>query len=332
MELYKIVDDSIQLGIKTISLSGGEPLESPYVTDFIRYVKKKGLRLLLYTCGNVESGKEIVPIDSEHFQLFKEVGVDKIIFSIHGHNAVIHEKVTTKEGSFNNLITSIKRAQKAGLVVELHVVPVIPNYRVLPQLIQLAYDLGIDQVSILRFVPQGRGATNQHELEITGERIYELNEILRSVYSNSLLPIRFGAPFNCFNINNQTTCTAGIDKAAMRPDGFVFPCVSMKRIIRFDVQEDIRNYSLIDIWEKSEIFNSVRRYLESIEESECKGCQNILSCHGSCYTQKHLLSQKTSTIQGDPYCYQAITERNNQTILDQNLKTDGGIAFESTNS
>ncbi len=190
VELYKIIDDAIQLGVKIISLSGGEPLASPHALDFIRYVKKNGLQLYLYTCGNIESENGIASIDIEKFRLFKELDVDKIIFSIHGPNAEIHENVTTKKGSYDNLITSIKNAQKTGLVVELHFVPVLHNYRYLPQVIQLAEDLGVHQVSILRFVPQGRGAINRAELEITGEKILDFKEIMQQVYSDSSLNIR----------------------------------------------------------------------------------------------------------------------------------------------
>ena len=288
-ELCKIVDDAIQLSVKIISLSGGEPLESPYAIDFIRYVKKSGLKLYLYTCGNVQSENRISPIKEEIFQNLRELETDKIIFSIHGPNAEIHEKITMIKGSFDNLILSIQRAQIAGNTVELHFVPVLLNYRYIPQMIELAEKLGIHQVSILRFVPQGRGAKNRVELEITDEFIQNFKEILQLVCSTSSISIRLGAPFNCFNINNQAKCTAGIDKAIIRPDGFVFPCVSMKKIVKEDSKDDIRKTSLVDIWKNSEFFNKIRIYQKSTQQSHCKGCQNILSCLGGCITQKMLI-------------------------------------------
>jgi len=301
-ELYKIVDDSIQLGIETISLSGGEPLESPYVTDFIRYVKKKGLRLLLYTCGNVESGKEIVPIDSEHFQLFKEVGVDKIIFSIHGPNAEIHEKVTTKAGSFNNLITSIKRAQDYKHTIELHFVPVLPNYRSLPEIINLARKLNISKISILRFVPQGRGLLNQKVLNLDEGHLLELREILTSARRNSKIDIRLGAPFNCFHIDCETYCTAGIDKAAVRPDGIVVPCVSMKRIGFSQSLDNVRLTNIRKIWEESNLFNYIRDYHVKIQKSACRSCNYYSLCRGGCLTQR--LIKVDSIDDADTYCLQ----------------------------
>lgn len=331
-ELFKIVDDAKKLGVKIISLSGGEPLESPHTIDFIRYVKKKELQLFLYTCGNIESDNGISSIDIEQLRLFKEFGVDKIIFSIHGPNAEIHEKVTTKKGSFDNLITSIERTQKSGHIVELHFVPLLQNYRYLPQVIQLAKDLGIHQVSILRFVPQGRGATNRDKLEITGEMVQNFKEILQQVYSASSITIRLGAPFNCFNIDNQAKCTAGIDKAIIRPDGFVFPCVSMKRIIEEDIRDCIRNVSIVDIWKNSEIFTKIRFYQKSAQQSQCKGCQNVFSCQGGCLTQKRVIIQRTPVPNVDPYCSQKINKKNIHAISHQDVNNDGVIVFESAES
>jgi radical SAM protein with 4Fe4S-binding SPASM domain len=328
-ELYKIIDDAIQIGVKIISLSGGEPLASPHALDFIRYVKKKGLQLFLYTCGNIESDNGIAPIEIEKFRLLKGLGVDKIIYSIHGPNAEIHETVTTKKGSFDNLITSIKNAQITGHAVELHFVPVLHNYQYLSDVFQLAEDLGIHQVSILRFVPQGRGAINRDELEITGDEIQKFKDVLQHAYSASSVTIRLGAPFNCFNINNQVKCTAGIDKAIIRPDGFVFPCVSMKRIIKENINDYIREAPLRNIWENSKIFNKIRLYQKSDRESHCKECQNVFSCQGSCITQKKLISQRTSVPNVDPYCSRKINNNNITTISQQDINREGGISFES---
>ena len=228
VELCKVVDDAKQLGATTISLSGGEPLESSHAFDFIRYVKNSGLKLHLYTCGNLYFDNQINAIKEETFRILKDLPVDKIIFSIHGPNAEIHEKITTKKGSFDNLITSIKRAREYGHTVELHFVPVLSNFEFFPQTCLLAKELGILQMSILRFVPQGRGAENRDDLEITGMKILELEKILENVHRDSPVQLRFGAPFNCFNIDNRTKCSAGIDKAILRPDGLLFPASVLK--------------------------------------------------------------------------------------------------------
>lgn len=304
VELCKVIDDAKQLGATTISLSGGEPLESPHAFDFIRYVKKAGLTLNLYTCGNIYSENRISAIKEETFRILQEFAVDKIIFSIHGPNAEIHEKITTKTGSFDNLITSIKRAQEYGHNVELHFVPVLSNFEYIPQTCHLATELGIQQMSMLRFVPQGRGAENREKLEIKDEKIEVLKNILQKIYSESTIQIRLGAPFNCFNIDNQTQCTAGIDKAIVRPDGFVFPCVSMKRIIKETNLINLRLVDLIEIWNNSYYFTLSRQIIEN--ENFCSNCQNNSICKGGCITQKIIGDSQKEM---DLYCRTHIIRR-----------------------
>jgi radical SAM protein with 4Fe4S-binding SPASM domain len=165
----------------------------------------------------------------------------------------------------------------------------------------LAEELGIHQMSILRFVPQGRGAENREALEITGKNLLELENILERIHVNSSIRIRFGAPFNCFNIDNQTKCTAGIDKAILRPDGFLFPCVSLKRVIPDSSETDIRKMNFGEIWNNSRIFNLIRSFHESVKKSNCRNCSCFPTCGGGCITQRMMDSDDISNSR-DPYC------------------------------
>ena len=311
-ELCRITDDAKDLGATVISLSGGEPLECPHVIDYIRYVKHVGLTLNLYTCGNLISDNQLQAIPKEIFSALKELSVDKIIFSIHGPNAEIHEKITSRKGSFENLITSIKRAQNANHIVELHFVPVLQNFESLPEVCHLAEELGIRQLSILRFVPQGRGAQNRKDLEITGNEIQKLQKTLKKIYENSSIELRFGSPFNCFNIDNRSKCSAGIDKAILRPDGFFFPCVSLKRIIETDEETNIRNSSLREIWNDSRIFRLIRSFHKTIENSDCRHCVHFEMCGGGCLTHRMLDSDDLRKGK-EPYCQHIPSQKSKYT-------------------
>jgi radical SAM protein with 4Fe4S-binding SPASM domain len=156
-------------------------------------------------------------------------------------------------------------------------------------------------MSILRFVPQGRGAENRETLEITGRNIHKLEKILEEIHHNSPIQLRFGAPFNCFNIDNRTKCTAGMDKAILRPDGFLFPCVSLKKIIFEDSDNDIRKMSFEQIWNQSRIFNLIRSFHNFVKNSNCRNCDFFSNCGGGCLTQRMMESDDISKSK-DPYC------------------------------
>jgi len=301
-EIKNIIDTSVQLGTKHINLSGGEPLIHPHILDICSYIKEKGLTIDVYTCGNVgDLDGNNKSIDNKLLVSLKKIGMESLIFSIHGDTAETHEAVTTRKGSFDNLIQSIKQSIKTGLFTELHFVPTKINYHSLPKVMELVQKLQVKRLSVLRFVPQGRGLINRNLLEIKFDEITELKNILQEIrdkYPSD--KFRTGAPFNCFQLSNQTFCNAGIDKATIKPNGFVVPCVSMKDFI-IDVEDNnIWTRSLSDIWKDSTLFNISRKSLQIIEqESVCNNCEQFSRCKGGCLTQR-LLNNKLED--KDPYC------------------------------
>jgi len=324
-ELKRIVDDAKVLGLKTVVLSGGEPLESTNTVDFIRHIKQNGLELNLYSCGNLKKGlKGIGPLPNSLLKDLKELNVDKIIFSIHGPDPEIHDAITSKKGSFSNLMTSIKRANKIGHHIELHFVPILQNYLTLSKVVQLAKDLKINRISILRFVPQGRGLSNRDSLEIKDDKILELKNILDGILKDKQVEIRLGTPFNCFHLDCQSNCSAGITKATIRPDGLVVPCVSMKRVGFSNSLDDIHSTTLETIWKTSKLFDYIRKYHKKIGLSRCNSCDYYPICKGGCLTQRLI---RTDSVDGvDSYCL--FKKDNNRETLIQNGKK-GRVLIDS---
>ncbi len=314
-EIKKIIDESIQLGTEHVNISGGEPLIHPDILDICSYIKEKEVTVDVYTCGNIGSlDGTNKPISEDLMISLKKIGIEKLIFSIHGDTAVIHESITTRKGSFDNLIHSIKQSIKTGIFTELHFVPTKLNYTTLPNIMKLADKLKVNRISILRFVPQGRGLFNRNLLEIKSKDITELKNILQMMSGKyHCSRFRTGAPFNCFHLKNQTVCNAGIDKATIKPDGFVVPCVSMKDFVTEAKDNNILTKSLSDIWGKSVLFNISRKSLQIIEqESICKKCEYFSRCKGGCLTQR-LLNNKLED--EDPYCLIHISDQLEEIIL-----------------
>ncbi len=58
-----------------------------------------------------------------------------------------------------------------------------PNYRQLPDIIEMLDMLDIPSISLLNFVPQGRGRENKDELMLSGEELAEFGEIVKQEQS-----------------------------------------------------------------------------------------------------------------------------------------------------
>ncbi len=301
-ELKNIANQAKSIGVNEISLSGGEPLTYPYILDICEYITNLGIDISLYTCGNIfDSNNSLSSISENYFLKLRAAGVNKIVFSIHGPNPEIHDKITGRRESFKNLIESIRNARKAHLNIEAHFVPLRENFRELPNIVSLLRKVGIKSFHILRFVPQGRGELHKDVLGLRPKEVLELRKILEDIINKSELRIVVGAHYNCLGLNNNIQCTAGIEKAVIRPDGFVFPCVGMKRIKSFIDRNNIRDMRLEDIIDESYGFTLLKAILIENENNSCQSCISKYNCTNGCIAQR-IIAYGDRDLRNDPHC------------------------------
>jgi radical SAM protein with 4Fe4S-binding SPASM domain len=294
----QIINNSIELGSSIVSFSGGEPLDYQEFIELVKFAKSKGLKVYVYTCGNIHSKKDLGAVSIKQLKQLKKLRVDKLIYNVQGSSSHIHDSITGKYKSFQNVFKSIRESVSLGLYTEIHFVPMKINYQEIERTVKLARESNVNKVSFLRFVPQGRGEKYKNKLQLEGNEIYNLRKILQRVRQNSD-NIRLGAPFNCFLIDNDSKCSAGKDKILIKPEGTVVPCVAFKNVSNFNNGNNVREKSLKDIWENSEIFETIRKV--SKNESYCSKCDSFNLCNGGCPAQKSLAYQDFYN-NADPYC------------------------------
>lgn len=301
-ELKNIVNQAKSIGVNEICLSGGEPLTYPNILDICEYISDLGIDVSLYTCGNIfDNNNSLSPIPENYFLKLKAVGIKKVVFSIHGPNSQIHDKITGRQESFKNLINSIKNIKSIDLNIEAHFVPLRENFKELPNIVSFLSKIGLKSIHILRFVPQGRGELYKDLLELRPKEVLELRKILdRMIINKSEVRTVVGAHYNCLGLNNYTQCTAGVEKAIIRPDGFVFPCVGMKRIKSFINCNNIKDERLEDIINESYGFTLLKTILSKSEFNSCQSCISENNCAG-CIAQR-IIKYGEYDMRKDPSC------------------------------
>lgn len=302
-ELKRIIDDAQELGTQTIIFSGGEPLEHPHLIEICKYAKLYDLDVSIYTSGNVRARKDhsTKPISEGIISYLKDLPINKMIFGLQGPTDNIHDSITGVQGSFANAIASIKRVIRESIPAEIHFVPVKPNYRALPQMVRLAKMLQVDQISLLRFVAQGRGEDNNSSLRLESHELILLKSIIGEMLASRTPRVRIGAPFNAFGFSEKNCCTAGKSRATIRADGFVFPCEAMKEL-HYCSDNYLRKKGLREIWEKSALFQEARNFMHLIGRSSCRNCKMFVKCKGGCPAQR-LISGASIENDFDPYCF-----------------------------
>ena len=249
----RLVNEAGQLGAVKVSLGGGEPTASESFLPVVRRVLESGMLLEVFTCGLAANTQGITSLPPAIIESCTGLRGVKFIFSFHGATAQTHDYITQTPGSYECLLTSLKNCMQAEIECEMNFVPLKVNVHEFARLISIAMDMQIPRISILRFVPQGRGALNCAELELhPEEENLFVSEVLR-LRAQSSVDIRTGSPFNGIIPGNQVPCRAGFGKLVVQADGNVLPCEVFKHHKRCQWGLSVHNMTLSQIVESPQV-------------------------------------------------------------------------------
>lgn len=252
-------------GIKEIAISGGEPLLHPELKEMIGYCHQLGIKTTLFTSGI----KKRVPLDitnvakcylrlldtnefsgvcKSEFVALKEVGLDKVVFDLQAATQDTYNNMMGTHNCFSYVLMSIAQAKFAGLFVDIHYIPMCSNVGEIGEIVEMCNIIGIDQLSILKFVPQGRGYENRTELQLSSAELKVFIENVKKLPIGNT-HLRLGIPLEW----KGHKCNALYTKLSIRYDGVILPCVAFKDCDTFKVSNVLEkngvDYKLLTIWD-----------------------------------------------------------------------------------
>jgi radical SAM protein with 4Fe4S-binding SPASM domain len=295
--IEKIANQAIDLKCKNIFVSGGEPFLHPCIDEIIKLLTSLDVNTRIYTSGIISS-KPTLGIPKEILQNLKYCGLNHLVFSLYSSNPSVHDKITNLTNSHSETTKTIRNSIGLGIKTEIHFVALRELINELPALVEYLMELGISKLSILRFVPQGRGQMGKSNLEPSRTDYIRLRNIINEVRSkNSDMNIRLGSPFNFLCVRPLVPCTTGKDRMIIDPAGFAYPCDALKRIKIDDIASSIYSHSISEIVENNSLFKLVNQ--TRIPE-QCKNCDKLNDCMGGCLAQRML--NGTDFLKPDPHC------------------------------
>ncbi|MEZ4445003.1 MAG: radical SAM protein [Polyangiaceae bacterium] len=159
-------------GVRNIHLTGGEPTIFPRFVDVLRLAKKLRMRTSVGTIGTRLSdeafAREAIPY------------LDEGLFSIHGPDAALHDRMAGREGSFEQVTRAITlcRALRPDFGAYVNTVVTRDNVESLGDTVALAADLGATLVVISNVTPEGLGLDHYERLAVPLE---DLRRVLPTV-------------------------------------------------------------------------------------------------------------------------------------------------------
>ncbi len=140
-------------GVRMVDFDGGEPTLHPELLSLVRYARKLG-----YERVNVTTNGRLCFYE-DYARKLANSGVTTLLFSVHGPDARTHAQQVGVAEAFEQTIGGIRncvRHAPAGVELGMNVTITKGNFRLLPELAELALDLGLPWLNLQFLTPFGR--------------------------------------------------------------------------------------------------------------------------------------------------------------------------------
>lgn len=146
----ELIAEGREGGATRLILSGGEPTIHPEYLDFIALGHKVGYRRV----QTVTNGRMFAY--PEFLRKCVNAGLQEITFSVHGHNAKVHDALVGVPGAYVQIIAGVKNALADGrVVVNVDVCLNRANVPHLRELLDGLIALGVSEIDLLHIIPFG---------------------------------------------------------------------------------------------------------------------------------------------------------------------------------
>lgn len=279
-EIKSTIDQLAKLKVFSIFFTGGEPFLRKDIVEILKYTDKKGIGIAISTNASVLNKEILEKIKNLRFDLFQ--------ISIDGPKK-IHEAIRGK-GSWQKAIDNIKLAKSIlKKRIGLGIVIMKNNWKFLDRTIAEGVNCGADRITLMCLILSGRA--NERLNPSPRELLKSINKIFK----------RYKALQTKAKFSKDTTIPSalvpkewrekGLHKTfapcsfpyyiAINSNGDVAPCDGLFSYPEM-ILGNIREKSLLEIWQKSKLLQELRKIDPSDLKGICKKCLYRDYCAGGC--------------------------------------------------
>ncbi len=269
-DVSRIIKEAKLMGAETIVFTGGEPLMYDRLPELIKLTSILRMKSTIYTFAyrtdeTLNRYRQLIDLgldkivysladslsDEEDISIYdKEIFFDKVF---NDNNAKLGFHYTVSKDSYSKLETTLTKT-----------INIFNNKDY------------FDKISLLRFVPHGKGTT---DMDLSKEELLAIKNFYLN--SNDKDKVRLGSPWNILGIENSP-CIIADEVMVIGFDGIAYPCDSIKYFTKLGISGNIKENSLTDIY-NSEYFSNIRKFNA---ENFCFICDQYSICKSGCIGQK----------------------------------------------
>jgi radical SAM protein with 4Fe4S-binding SPASM domain len=294
-EAFNLCDQLQELGTKYINLTGGEAILRKDWYEIGKKIRDLGMEVSVLSNG--------LALDETTVSQLRNVGVYAIALSLDGGTPETHDSIRRVKGSFEKCLSSLDLLKKVNLPATVITTVHKGNLKELPKIRDII--LGKTKAWQIQIaVPIGRFP---EQLILTKEEFYTVALFIAATQKNysvkelAVMGAHSIGYHSQFLRNTMVSplwkgCQAGRSVVGIQSDGGIKGCLSLQDTL---VEGNIRQRSLIDIWNDPNTFSYTRKFTKRDLTDKCTNCRYGATCKGGCTTVSTSITGKKHA---DPYC------------------------------
>jgi radical SAM protein with 4Fe4S-binding SPASM domain len=274
-EAIEVVDQLADFGVIALAFSGGEPLSRKDFFEVAAHAVERGLYVSVATNGTL--------LTKENVKKLKHTGINYVEVSIDGATSQTHDSFRGVPGAFDRATAGLRNCVEADLCACIATTATKSNIGEMPQILNLAEEIGAERFTYFNFVPTGRGKEHFDQDLSPEEReklmIYLLDRMSKG-YKVTILttaPQLARVALQCQGVGDEATmsmahmqtvkvskkavpladfiggCGAGRLYCSLSPQGIVHPCVFFPVNVG-----NLKKEKFKEIWLNSKLFQAFR--------------------------------------------------------------------------
>jgi radical SAM protein with 4Fe4S-binding SPASM domain len=273
-EAENLINEMADMGVKFLSVTGGEPLLRPDLFHLLNLAKRKGIGVGFVTHGGLVS---------KHLKQIEELHPYSMMVSIDGLRDT-HNKLRGDNANFDNSLDAIKFFKKIGIHrISISTTVNQRNFTELEKLKDIVFNSGANHWRINIAIPEGR-AKNKKWMRLTNDQLLELFKFIYTNRKKFKIEICEGTGY----LGEWDTklkdapffCGCGWNTCTVMADGTVMGCPVFEEKEKYS-EGNIRDSSFKEIWE-----NRFERFRNLKLPDDCTSCKHLPACRGGCWMMR----------------------------------------------
>jgi radical SAM protein with 4Fe4S-binding SPASM domain len=306
-EALDLVAQLAGLGVREVTVIGGEAYLRDDWTDIVRAIRGRGMACTMTTGGR--------GITEDRAKAAKDAGIQSVSVSVDGLRET-HDHLRGMPGSFDAAMQAIAHLRRAGIPVSSNTQINRVNLAEIPGVVERLVESRIHSWQMQLTVAMGRAADEDTLLLEPYQVLEAMPMLARAKTRLDEAGIRFWAGNNIgyfgpyesslrasYPAGHMGSCGAGRTTIGIEANGDVKGCPSLPTSDY--VGGNVREHSLKDIWERSAPLRFTRQRTTDDLWGYCKTCYYADNCLAGCSWTTHVLFGKTGN---NPFCHHRAIE------------------------